>query len=136
MASALRVSAEIQNLAVIRRFVEDTAGGLGVDQRAVAHMIQAVDELVANVIIHGYRHQPGVIEVEIVQEGDTLIAHLRDQAPAFDPTTVPSPDLGAPFEKRMKGGLGVYLARSFTDAMMYRRTAEGWNELTLLKRLK
>jgi anti-sigma regulatory factor (Ser/Thr protein kinase) len=135
MESYLRVSAELAHLAVIRRFVQEAASALGADGEVVYDMLAAVDEAVSNIILHGYHGQPGSIEVELRKEGEVLIVCLRDQAPLFDPTLVPPPDLTLPLEERRVGGLGIYLIRHFTDAMTHRVTPDGGNEMTLTRKL-
>lgn len=58
----------------------------------------------------------------------------RDQAPLFDPTNAPEPDMSLPLDLRPLGGLGVFLIRQYMDEMSYRVTPQGGNELTLVKR--
>jgi serine/threonine-protein kinase RsbW len=131
----IRVAAEPANLARVRHFVEEQAVELGADDNMVGDIIQAVDESVTNVIVHGYRGKPGIVEVEVRLVGGALIIQLRDHAPPFDPTRVPRPDLDLPLERRPLGGMGVHLTRELTDEATYRRP-EGWgNELTLIKRV-
>jgi len=132
--STASFAAELENLTVIRRFAEETAQGLQARQAAINDMIQAVDEAVTNIIVHGYAGRPGPIEVELKRESDSLVVCLRDQAPRFDPTTVPSPDLTLALEKRGPGGLGLYLIRQFVDQVRYRAMPQGGNELTLVKK--
>jgi serine/threonine-protein kinase RsbW len=134
--SVLRVSAEPGNLAQVRRFVEKEAVELGVDPTVISDVVQAVDESVTNVIVHGYRGMPGVVEVEVQVAKGALVVQIRDHAPPFDPTRVPSPDLRRPLEHRPLGGMGVHLARELTDEMRH-GTPPGWgNELTLMKRIE
>jgi serine/threonine-protein kinase RsbW len=134
--SVLRVSAEPGNLAQVRRFVEKEAVELGVDPTVISDVVQAVDESVTNVIVHGYRGTPGVVEVEVQVAKGALVVQIRDHAPPFDPTRVPSPDLSRPLEHRPLGGMGVHLARELTDEMRH-GTPPGWgNELTLMKRIE
>jgi len=132
--TSLRFSAELKNLAAIRRFVQERAEALQADPALIPDIIQAVDESASNIILHGYQGQPGTIEVEVVLVGDDLVIRLRDQAPPFDPTGVPTPDLTLPLEARPLGGLGVYLTRVLMDDVSYRAPAQGGNELTLVKR--
>jgi serine/threonine-protein kinase RsbW len=131
---SLTVSARVANLAVIRSFVEDKAANLGADRKTMEDVLQAVEEAAANIIFHGYHSQPGDIEIEMGREQGALVVRLRDQAPPFDPTRVPPPDLSSPLEARRFGGLGVHLIRQFTDQMTWRTTLEGGNELTLRKK--
>ena len=109
---------------------------LKADRDAIDDMLQAVDESATNIFVHGYRGRPGNIEIEVTQEGYVLVVRLRDQAPLFDPTRAPPPDLTLPLERRCLGGLGIHLARRFTDSVTYRKTSEGGNELTLRKKVK
>ena len=135
MMSKILVSAELQNLGVIRRFVQETAIALGSDRKAVDDVLQAVEEAAANIVVHGYGGQPGDIEVEVGLEQAVLVVRLRDRATLFDPTGVPPPDLTRPLEERRLGGLGIHLARYFTDSMTYRVTDDGRNELTLRRKI-
>jgi len=132
--STLQVAAELSNLAVVRHFVQETAAGFGFDGKVIDEMLQAVEEAVANTVLHGYNRQPGEIKVEVQREGNQLVVRLRDQAPHFDPTGFPPPDLTLPLEERAPGGLGIYLMRQFTDTVTHRVTSDGSNELTLVKK--
>lgn len=134
--STLRVDAHLDNLAAIRRFVEDAAEALDIDPATIGDIVQSVDESATNIIEHGYRGSPGMIEVEIKREGKALLAVLRDQAPPFDPTQRPPPDITLPLEQRPLGGLGVYLTKMFMDRVIHRVTPEGGNELTLVKNIQ
>lgn len=133
VTTSLRIAAELKNLATIRRFVEKAAAQLDADPEATADVLQAVDESATNIIVHGYRGQSGEIEVEVQQSGPALVVRLRDQAPPFDPTRVPAPDLSLPLDRRPLGGMGVYLTRHLTDEASYRLMSDGRNELTLIK---
>jgi serine/threonine-protein kinase RsbW len=127
-------AAKLENLVLIRRFVEKTARSLQADQAAIDDVIQAVDEAATNIIIHGYAGKPGMIDVEVKREVDSLIVHLLDQAPQFDPTTVPPPDLTLPLEKRRPGGLGIHLIREYMDQVRYLAMPQVGNKLTMVKK--
>lgn len=133
MIYTLRMDAQLENLSAIRDFVEESATRLQAVPTAIPNLILAVDEMVTNVIEHGYGGQPGSIEIEISTRGDALIIQLRDQAPPFDPTIVPPPDLSIPFDERTPGGLGIYLTRKVMDDVQHRATAVHGNNLTLIK---
>ena len=133
--ASLRIAAELTHLALIRRFIRETALALRADPTALHDVVQAADEAATNIIVHGYRGQPGIVEVEVGHAGDALVLRLRDQAPPFDPTRHPAPNfLTLPPEQRPVGGLGIYLMREFMDEVAHRVTAQGGNELTLVKR--
>lgn len=129
----LRIPARVENLASVRAHVTEYALNQGASDRAAYLLALAVDEAVTNIIVHGYRGQPGEIEVEVSTENGRLLIHLRDSAPAFDPTTAPEPDLTLPLEERPLGGLGIHLMRRCTDELRYRVLPGGGNEFTMIK---
>ncbi len=123
-----------ENLASIRRYVEESALSLQADPAAVDDMVQAVDEAATNIIFHGYAGKPGKLEIGITREEASLVARLRDWAIPFDPTQFPPPDLSSPLEKRNPGGLGICLIRQFVDQVKYQAITQGGNELILIKK--
>lgn len=130
---ALQTTAELKNLSQIRDFVEMAAKTLGFEPDLIPNVQLAVDEVATNVMLHGYQSRGGSLEVELERAGADLVVRLRDEAPPFDPTTVPAPDLTLPLAKRPVGGLGIYLVRRAMDEVIHRITAAGGNELTLVK---
>ena len=132
--ATLHVQADVSELAKIRDFVEVQAGALGVKPDAVYDVVLAANEIATNIVVHGYRGQPGTIEIEMRSEGDAAKIVLRDQAPPFDPTLAATPDITVPLEKRPRGGMGIHLTRRLTDAMLHRVGPDGGNEVTLIKR--
>jgi serine/threonine-protein kinase RsbW len=132
--NTIRISAELKELDVLRRFVEERAQALGLEAPALYDVLVAVEEMTTNIIIHGYRGQPGAIEIELRALDDTLEIYLRDQAPPFDPAQAPKPDTTSPLELRQPGGLGIHLVRHFMDALIHRVPAQGGNELILVKK--
>ncbi|MCL4294872.1 MAG: ATP-binding protein [Anaerolineae bacterium] len=129
----LQTTAELKNLNQIRDFVEMAAKTLGFEPDLIPNVQLAVDEVATNVMLHGYQSRGGSLEVELERAGADLVVRLRDEAPPFDPTTVPAPDLTLPLAKRPVGGLGIYLVRRAMDEVIHRITAAGGNELTLVK---
>ena len=144
--------AQVSELATIRCFVEARATALGAGADAVGELALAVDEIVTNTIVHGYAGRTGAIEITVAQagelppckgssarSGDTqpcrhgLEVRIVDDAPPFDPTGRPAPDLSVPLEQRKPGGLGLHLTRSFTDEMLYCVRPQGGNEIRLVK---
>jgi serine/threonine-protein kinase RsbW len=132
---SLRIDAELDRLADVRRFIREEALAAGAQVESIEDLVQAVDESATNVIVHGYRGGPGWLEVQVAAEDGQLLVTLEDGAPAFDPTTVPEPDLTVPAMDRTPGGMGVHLVRACTDSVIYRRRDGGGNILTLVRSL-
>lgn len=131
----LHIDAALHNLNTIREFVRSSVIALGIRQDDIFGMILSVDEAATNVIIHGYRGQPGQIEIDVKRDKTYLTIKIRDQSPPFDPTSNPAPDLTLPLEQRPIGGLGIHLMRQYMDKIHYQHTADGHNLLTLKKRI-
>jgi serine/threonine-protein kinase RsbW len=132
---ALTVQSDEGRLAEVRAFVREAVATMGGSKRAVDDLVQAVDEAACNVIVHGYRGQPGPIEVEVARRGDSIAIRLLDRAPAFDPTAGPDPDSAAPPRKPRQGGMGVgvHLVRTMMDEVHHAARPDGGNELTLVR---
>lgn len=133
LAKARYSAAGLDDLAAIRRFVEETVTAVYPNPDAISELIIALNEAVTNVIVHGYQGQPGAIEIAVESSERLLLVHIRDQAPFFDPTSVSQPDVTLPLEKRPLGGMGVHMMRQFVDNLHYRAISSGGNELTLEK---
>lgn len=132
-APSVTIDADVRHLATVRAFVRDRIGRVGGSDEMCADLVQAVDELVCNVIGHGYAGRPGRIEVAFLESPDEIAVRIRDGAPPFDPRTVPEPDLDLPLERRRLGGMGVHLARTLTDGLDHRILSSGGNEVTVRK---
>lgn len=79
-----------------------------------------LEEVLSNVIRHGC--VPGQlcnirVRYEILDGG--IEFEVSDDAPAFDPLSLPAPDLNVPLEQRKAGGLGVFLVRKIMDEVRY-----------------
>jgi serine/threonine-protein kinase RsbW len=130
----ITIQAAVDRLADVRAFVRDRVADAGGDAEMSADLVQAVDELVCNVVGHGYAGRPGSVEVAFIASPDELAFRIRDEAPPFNPTAVPEPPLDRPLEQRRLGGMGVHLARDLTDGFDHRILPTGGNEVTVRKR--
>ena len=123
----------VDDLAEIRTFVEQAALAAGSDEDAVGDLVLVINEAVTNVLVHGYKNRAGELLVEVHRLPDGVQVVLEDDAPAFDPTSAPRPDITLPLKQRPLGGLGVHMMREFTDEMHYRVTESGGNRLVFVK---
>jgi serine/threonine-protein kinase RsbW len=131
---AITIAAGVVQLAGVRAFVRSHVAAADGDAQMTGDLVQAVDELVCNVVGHGYAGRPGSIEVAFVETPDEIGFRIRDDAPPFDPTAVPEPRLDLPLSERRLGGMGVHLARTLTDGFDHRILPTGGNEVTVRKR--
>ncbi len=131
----LRLPAELTNLNDFRDVVEEVCQYLRIDENTAYGLTLAVDECIANAILHGYKGQGGEIELTVELVNHQLRMTIHDDAPHFDPTTIPIPDINKPLEDRPIGGLGMFLVRKNTDEIFYRALPNQGNELVLVKHM-
>lgn len=94
-----------------------------------------VDEVVSNVIRHGYRDgKEHVLKFHLELAGDDLVMEVVDDGVHFNPLIIPPPDTSKPMEERPAGGLGIYLVKNLSDRVEYRRESNN-NFLTLWKKI-
>jgi anti-sigma regulatory factor (Ser/Thr protein kinase) len=131
----MRVASDVDRLADVRAFVREAVAEFGGSQRIADDLVQAVDEAVCNVMLHGYGRAAGEIEIEAALRDRRIEIRLLDRAPAFDPTSAPAPDTSRhPISRRPGGmGVGVRLLRTMTDEVRHHVRPDGGNELTLVR---
>ncbi|HEY8817819.1 MAG TPA: ATP-binding protein [Candidatus Limnocylindrales bacterium] len=128
-------AAQLGDLAAIRGFVRDASHSLGASREVADDLVIALDEAATNTIRHGYKGRPGPLLIDVFSEGSAVIVRLVDQAPTFDPTGHPTPDLDAPLERRPFGGMGIHLMRVSVDRLVHRSVGRSGNDLTFIKEL-
>lgn len=117
----LLLDSRLDELARLMRAIEGFCGDVGAADVAPDFMLCA-EELVTNIILHGFAGKPGhAIEVNIAYAAAGISVDIRDDAPAFDPTAPIFPDLDAPIEDRAIGGLGRHLVSTLMERFCYWR---------------
>jgi serine/threonine-protein kinase RsbW len=131
----LRVPADLDRLADVRRLVREGATDAGAPQGVVDDLVQGVDEAATNAITHGYAGRAGWVEVALAVKGTDLVVTIEDEAPVFDPTSRPEPDMSVSPLVRGPHGMGIHLMRLATDAIAHRPRDGGGNIVTLTRSL-
>jgi len=130
----LSVKASLENLQVIRQYIDQVGARLGVNETALGDLRLVVDEAVTNVILHGYGDLDGTVELHMEGDGDTVIITIRDQAKTFDSSHVNEPQLDTALKDRPFGGMGIFLIKKMTDEAEFLPLPGGGNEIRLVKR--
>lgn len=120
----IEIESDLEELPRLAEFIGTFADAHALAPQVTMQLNLALEELVTNVIQHGYVGESGSIHLELEREGDTIRAELKDRARAFDPFTAAEPELDASLEDRKIGGLGVHLVREFADSFAYRREGD------------
>ena len=110
---------------------------LRIPERETDHLLIAADEVFSNIAAYAYPGGGGTVEFQAEEdaEGTELRLIFSDRGIPFDPLAAAPPDTAAPIAERRIGGLGIHVVRKLMDRVAYRRTEDGKNVLTLVKRL-
>ena len=109
----------------------------GLSTTALFDLHLALDEILTNVVAHGYDDQNDhEIIVRLALWGDGKVQRIEveveDDGRPFNPLEAERPDVNASVDDRPIGGLGIYLVRRVMDDLEYRRQ-RGKNVLVMRK---
>lgn len=106
--------------AALRRFLADA----GVAGRAAFRTELAFEELVTNVVRHGYPGSANAsrsVDVVVVLEPASVVLTVEDDGPPFDPTLAPDDSPPESVTTARLGGLGIRFVRSVAERFEYER---------------
>jgi anti-sigma regulatory factor (Ser/Thr protein kinase) len=118
----IRVKNQISEIERLSKVVADFSLENGLSEQARDDVTLALDEMLANVILHGLpdsaEHE---IIVQLYLEPGYVAVVVEDEDVPFNPLEAPEPDLTGPIEARPIGDLGIHLVRNFMDKLEYHR---------------
>jgi anti-sigma regulatory factor (Ser/Thr protein kinase) len=125
--------AELASLPALVEHALAACARAGLDTETTYAVRLAVEEVVMNLIAHGYvGRAPGPIGLSVDASPTRVVVTISDEARPFDPASAATPDVGAPLEEWRPGGLGLHLVRQLLDDIRYESSTDG-NRLTLVK---
>lgn len=120
-------------LGSVRALIETLAARIGFCQRGCGELVLAVDEVLTNIIRHGYEGaEDGRIWISFwsLQEPSVGIrVAIEDHQQVFDPSEIPDRDL----EEVRPGGLGLSLLRTLTRSCRHEVRPEGGMRVVIEK---
>jgi len=136
MSSTLSIAARVEELSRISDWLDATASAWQIPESVTFSMKLCCEEIASNAVRHGMTpHTAGTdlvdpLVIRLASVASTLHLEIEDRGPAFDPTQVAEPELPDSLENAQIGGLGIHLARQFSDSMAYERV-RGANRVSL-----
>ena len=117
---------ELSEIALLAKKLDEFGVRNNVPANVIDNFNLALEELLTNVISHGYvgSNRDCEIRVSVVVAGRTMTARIEDDARAFNPLMMPLADIGAAIEKHPCQGLGIHLVRTVVDSVTYERHGE------------
>ncbi len=132
----LRVKSRTENLSHIRAFIQEFASSAGFKQNEIDNMMLACDEACTNIIKHAYKSYPdGEIVIKLKCENKKLVITIIDYGKAFQPESIPEPDIQEYYKQHRVGGLGMYLMKTLMDDVKYVSIPGKYNQVLLSKSL-
>ncbi|MDP6118042.1 MAG: ATP-binding protein [Planctomycetota bacterium] len=128
------VPAEVEFLHLIRYTVRSVAKEFGFGAEDAAKIEMAADEACTNVMLHGYEEDSDEQSVYVKMQfySDRMILRIIDKAKAFSPVERETVTVEEHLKKGKRGGLGIYIMRSFMDEVNHEYSNDG-NQLELVK---
>jgi len=127
----LHLENRIAEIARLVDAVESFGSHAGLSSDLTYRLTLSLDEIVSNVIRHGYSDtNDHVVEVRLSVHDGVVTSVIEDDGHPYDPRESPEPDLSMPVEQRGPGGLGIFLVRQMMDSIDYARR-DGRNILTV-----
>ncbi len=131
LALGLEIACDPAELVRASRWLTTWCAAQEVAEEARHDLELALDEVVANVIEHGYgRRAADSIRLRLDGDGEMERLEIVDRAAAFNPLDAPPP---GPRAEEGAGGLGITLLRHVMDHVAYARE-NGENRLVLERR--
>ncbi|WP_400193569.1 ATP-binding protein [Hymenobacter sp. B81] len=120
MSATLRVSCSRQNLKVVRDFVGEFLAGYGLSAILQNQIVLAVDEIVANLIIHSnHEDDSKFLDIRLAVEDGEFRFEAEDGGASFSPGQYQAPDLQDHIRQAKKGGVGIALVNRIMDQVEY-----------------
>lgn len=108
----------------------------GIAPQQTLRFALALDELITNIISHGFSGgSNGTISLTVEHGDGVLSAELVDDGPPFDPFAMEVEAPTGDIEHRRIGGLGIALVKNAMDYLSYRRDG-GFNRVNVEMKLK
>ncbi|MEB3340998.1 ATP-binding protein [Okeania sp.] len=122
----------LDNLGKVRKYIKSAAAEAGLEKKASYKLCLAVDEIVTNIITHGYNEAglSGDIRIQAEIDEESLTINIEDTGKHYDPT---DPDIleeetlttQKTLEERSIGRLGIFLIYESVDKFIYEKLNPG-----------
>ncbi len=119
----LTVPAVPQSLSLVRRYIAAAADQAALDRRSAYRLRLAVDEIVSNIVMHGFGNQGIMERIDLWTWHDRHMLNIvvEDSGPLYVPDFQPFASLDHQRIEQGLGGLGLFLAQANVDHLTYER---------------
>lgn len=123
-------------LRLMRKFVTDVLKDHNVSDIEINMMVLAVDEVCANIIIHGHpSDDSSEVKLGVSFKNEGVWFEIIDRGNAFDIVSYQEPAIEDLVRNKNKGGIGIMLVKKIMDDIRFKSTPTK-NTLTLFKKVE
>ena len=132
----IEVESKLESLDTLNDFVHSVIRNSPCTEQQRIQIDLVLEELFVNIVNYAYPESIGKVQVEckLCEDLNQAIITFKDRGIEFNPLARKEIEIHERFERRPVGGLGIYLAKKYTDSIEYER-AEDCNVLTIMKNL-
>ena len=129
-----KLEAADDHLAEVQAFLAARLEAADCSPKARMQLIVAAEEIFVNIAHYAYAPERGdvIMRVEVSDEPPAVTVTFIDRGTPYDPLSRADPDVSLSADERKIGGLGIFMAKKFMDAMTY-AYRDGCNILTMTK---
>jgi anti-anti-sigma factor len=119
-SQTITIASDISELSHVAAMVDEFCTGLATTAADISALHLALEEIVTNVITHGYRDARHSFAITLqTTTTDRIRATVTDDAPPYNPLARPEVNTSLALEERNIGGLGVHLVKKLMDLCLY-----------------
>lgn len=133
--NSLKITSDLAELDKIRDFLKETLQHLNISDKDYFKIELSLLEVCINIILYAYPREKGDILLKAWRQEGKMFLEIRDSGIPFDPKKLKAPNIEEIIRQERKGGLGVYISRTFMDGFDYKRE-DNQNVLVIYKQIE
>ena len=133
--NSLKITSDLAELDKIRDFLKETLQDLSISDKDYFRIELSLLEVCINIILYAYPQEKGDILLKAWRKEGKIFLEIRDNGIPFDPKKLKVPNIEEIIKQEKKGGLGVYISRTFMDGFDYKRENDQ-NVLVIYKQIE
>ncbi len=133
--NSLKITSDLAELDKVRDFLKETLQHLNISDKDYFKIELSLLEVCINIILYAYPREKGDILLKTWRQEGKMFLEIRDSGIPFDPRTVEVPNIEEIIRQERKGGLGVFISRTFMDGFDYKRE-DNQNVLVIYKQIE
>lgn len=134
--SKIKIKYSLQELKAARLFIHKQLQKISVCEDDINMIVLSVDEVCANLIIHGNEaNKADKIEITILKEANGIRVNILDHGISFNPVNFKEKSLASLVSEKKKGGMGLILVNKIMDKIDY-QIEETYNVCSMFKSVK